>query len=390
MRAEQDLTTGRECLVWGRGARPPEFSKASIDGVCIINNLAKHDMARRALVDAGFLKGLMTLVTGRDPVVFTLSGLERGEVEVVFVASAMAAARLCAPEQLEELFVAPSEINAIVVSLQHALAQEPWMGILWGVGECLAPLAALSECPANRLALAGSGLIRLLLDIFTSWQRKHVTEGVLTRSKARLMEPMGAVAQHVAASAAAASAAGVVGWEAWNHWNGITGSIDLDEVALALVILCRMCEVESVFDAVAGARAHATLGATSAVIRDAKLREQRRGLQVVWLMCDRSDVLHWGLWPLHDRLVALYMGMHGRLGQSSLIRRLDPGVWEMIIRESCCSVQVVCEALQQRLEAKQPPGLRSRQRTAEIVGYRHEVEKIDLREAALHAGAKDP
>src|SRR6056300_663272 len=137
----QDLTTGRACSVWGRGDQSPEFSKASIDAVCIINNLAKHPVSRKALVDAGFLDGLIRLVSFSEHTLFSLSGLEKGEVgllpcaphimaphipkraslgqgtwgsfldvfhplllreqdEVVFVASAMAAARLCPEERI--------------------------------------------------------------------------------------------------------------------------------------------------------------------------------------------------------------------------------------------------------------------------------------------------
>jgi len=66
--------------VWGRGDQSPEFSKASIDAVCIINNLAKHPVSRKALVDAGFLDGLIRLVSFSEHTLFSLSGLEKGEV----------------------------------------------------------------------------------------------------------------------------------------------------------------------------------------------------------------------------------------------------------------------------------------------------------------------
>ena len=66
--------------MWGRGDQSPEFSKASIDAVCIINNLAKHPVSRKALVDAGFLDGLIRLVSFSDNILFSLSGLEKGEV----------------------------------------------------------------------------------------------------------------------------------------------------------------------------------------------------------------------------------------------------------------------------------------------------------------------
>jgi hypothetical protein len=236
--------------------------------------------------------------------------------------------------------------------------QEPWIGILWGVGECLAPLAALSKCPANRQSLANSGLLRLLLDIFKSWVQKHgPPTGPLTRSKAlerERMEPTGLVAQHVAATAAAAEAAGVKGWEGWE---GITGTVDLDETSLALVILSRLCEVEHVFEAMCNPRAHEVLGATAAVIRDAMERERRGKELVAWVGQDESAELDHGMWPLEGRVTALCMGMHRRLGRDCPFGRLDACVWRLVVEESCRSVHVVCDSLQQCLSARRAPNV---------------------------------
>lgn len=224
------------------------------------------------------------------------------------------------------------------------------------MGECLAPLAALSKCPANRQSLANSGLLRLLLDIFKSWVQKHgPPTGPLTRSKtmenARI-EPTGLVAQHVAATAAAAEAAGVKGWEGWE---GITGTVDLDEAAMALVILSRLCEVEHVFEAMCNPRAHGILGATAAVIRDAMERERRGKELIAWVRQDESAELDHGMWPLEGRMTALCMGMHRRLGRECLFGRLDTCVWRLIVEESCRSVHVVCDSLQQCLSARRAP-----------------------------------
>jgi hypothetical protein len=183
--------------VWGRGDQSPEFSKASIDAVCIINNLAKHQVSRKALVNAGFLEGLIRLLSFSENTIVSLSGLEKGEVilppcaphmmaphvpmlltnlgrcawdsfldvfppfslreqdEVVFVASAMAAARLCPQERIKELVIAPAEINAMVLSLQHALAQVSYSSPLLSFSPALSsllPLFSPSSIPSILLS----------------------------------------------------------------------------------------------------------------------------------------------------------------------------------------------------------------------------------------------
>lgn len=103
----QDLTTGRACLVWGRGDRAPEFSKASIDAVCIINNLAKHQVSRRALVDAGFLEGLIKLVSFGEYTHFSVSDLEKGEVSPLVLLLLLLLPSLAPPT-----YTSPARISA--------------------------------------------------------------------------------------------------------------------------------------------------------------------------------------------------------------------------------------------------------------------------------------